>query len=174
MSQFWAMCLRCSCAATGLFALLLVAGCGGEIIGSEQPVRGADPRRRMRKTDRDELLLNQAAQCVISLPSAKEWFAQLGDDHQRDVVRKLAVMIRQASSTTDDVKNAIPEAELRETSTAAVLLSSGQLSVQLAKIVGLPSRQRAEGFILMVATFRVADTRRRGNSLPRTMHPLVA
>jgi hypothetical protein len=115
----------------------------------------------MTRTDRDELLLNQVAQCVISVQSAKEWFAQLDDDYQEMVLRKLAVMIQQASSTKDDVKNAIQLPEVRETGTAAVLLSRGRLLVQLAKVVGLPRRQRAEGFVPMVATFRVADTRRR-------------
>ncbi|WP_255431316.1 DUF5958 family protein [Streptacidiphilus sp. PB12-B1b] len=67
----------------------------------------------------------------------------------------------QARATVEDAPESIRSAGIRPTHTPAVLIARGQMSVQLAKVVGLPQDERVKAFRPLVALLGVADRRRR-------------
>jgi hypothetical protein len=112
-------------------------------------------------TIRDELLLNQVAQGVLTAGDGATWFQALQADCQREVLRWLANMATQAGARTEDAEPAIRTAGLKPTLTPCVLLTKEYLPVQLAKIVNLPAGESLKSFRLLMALFQIADARRR-------------
>nr|WP_254211977.1 DUF5958 family protein [Streptomyces sp. ADI95-16] len=82
-------------------------------------------------------------------------------ENQFEVLRDLCGHCMQARATEEDGPKSVRRAGLRPTYTPAVLITRGQLNVQLAKIINLPQDERVKAFRLLVALLGVADERRR-------------
>lgn len=108
----------------------------------------------------DELFLNHVAQGIVTSKAGEEWFSSLAVDGQQETLRWIANMSVQAGARTEDAGAAIKESGLKPTHTPCVLLSRDNLSVQLAKIVNLPSAEFLEAYKLLMPLFRIADSRR--------------
>ena len=109
----------------------------------------------------ERILLNQLAQGLVDLSEGDRWFAQLSDEKKRAVLREINFMIANAGLRNDDVPNAISKSKLKPTFTPCVVLKSGNVSVQLAKITSLPEAELFKAFRLLVALFGICDSRRR-------------
>ncbi|WP_069161725.1 DUF5958 family protein [Nocardia altamirensis] len=108
-----------------------------------------------------DTILNELAQELRPMSEGVGWFESLDDDEQFDVLRYLAEYCRQARATVDDGVESIRRSGIRPTHTPAVLITRGQLNVQLQKILELPHNERVKAFRLLVALLGVADERRR-------------
>ncbi|HTU93125.1 MAG TPA: DUF5958 family protein [Gemmataceae bacterium] len=109
----------------------------------------------------DELFLNQVAQAILAAKAGEEWFSALPIDRQQETLRWISNMSIQAGARMGDAPAAIQQSGLKPTHTPCVLLSRENLSVQLAKIVNLPPNEFLKAFKLLMALFRIADSRRR-------------
>ncbi|MFF3226916.1 DUF5958 family protein [Nocardia suismassiliense] len=108
-----------------------------------------------------EIVLNELAQALRPMPDGVEWFESLDVDQQLVVLRHAAEYCLQARATIDDAAESIRRSGIRPTHTPAVLITRGQLNVQLTKIIGLPEDERVKAFRLLIALLGVADERRR-------------
>jgi len=108
----------------------------------------------------DSITLNQIAQRTCRI-DGDEWFSTVSTQYKKDILRKLAHMIIESHPSGDIVQRAIIESGLKATITPCVLLSKGDIRLQLAKIVNLPSDEYARAFRLLISLFRLADNERR-------------
>lgn len=113
------------------------------------------------RTDELSLRLNRLAQGMRPPTEGIDWFEQLPDAAQLDVLRRLAECCFQARAQAEDGPESIRRAGIRPTHTPAVLITRGRLVVRLPKIIGLPPDERTKSFRLLVALPGVADDRRR-------------
>ncbi|NKC16808.1 MAG: hypothetical protein GKR94_32830 [Gammaproteobacteria bacterium] len=121
-----------------------------------------------------EIYLNQLAQGIKSVNKAVEWFVDLADNFQLDVLTKLAFFILQAGGLGRDVEEAIFLSGLRKTYTPCQLLLKAQrdepegnilLKQVLTKAINLPENERQKSFRLLLALFSIADKRKRSRGL---------
>ncbi|MDH6193106.1 hypothetical protein M2168_006224 [Streptomyces sp. CZ24] len=111
--------------------------------------------------DERTVMLNMLAQGLRPIEQGVEWFEDLPAENQFEVLRDLCGHCMQARATEGDGPESVRRAGLRPTYTPAVLITRGQLNVQLAKIINLPQDERVKAFRLLVALLGVADERRR-------------
>ncbi|MEU7242848.1 DUF5958 family protein [Streptomyces sparsogenes] len=112
-------------------------------------------------TERD-VLLNELAQGLRPMSEGIEWFDNLGQEEQSEVLRSLSQHCVQARAIAEDAAEGIRRAGLRPTHTPAVLISRGRIDEQLGKVAGLaPIDERRKAFRLLLAVLTIADTRRR-------------
>lgn len=109
---------------------------------------------------KDSITLNQIAQRTHRI-DGDEWFSNISTQYKKDILRKLSHMIIESHPSADIVQRAIRESGLKPTFTPCVLLSKGDIRLQLAKIVNLPSDEYARAFRLLISLFRLADNERR-------------
>ncbi len=109
----------------------------------------------------DQILLNRLAQCLVDISEGQRWFDGLGENKRRDVLRELNLMIANASPRPGDIPDAIADSGLKSTYTPCVLLRTGEIRTQLAKIVGLPENELVKAFRLLISLLGVCDSRRR-------------
>jgi Family of unknown function (DUF5958) len=108
-----------------------------------------------------DILLNQVAQGYRDASDAWLEIESLHEDEQRSAVRRAAALAQQAGMKDIDAVDAISRADVRPTRTSPVLLRSGRIDVQLAKIAALPGAELRDGFMLAVSLLSIADKRRR-------------
>jgi hypothetical protein len=113
----------------------------------------------------EQILLNQMAQDIIDSPTGEHWFISLGEGEKRAALRDLNFMIAQASPRNEDAPNAIAKSGLQATYTPCVLLKTGELRLQLAKIANLPENELLKAFRLLIALLGICDSRRRQEKL---------
>jgi hypothetical protein len=89
---------------------------------------------------------------------------RLGAPEHMAVLQKLGLFAVEAGATSSDAAAAVQRAHLKPTLTPCVLLNSGALKVQIAKVIGLPAAERGKSFRLLLALFEIADARRRSTS----------
>ncbi|MFF4322985.1 DUF5958 family protein [Streptomyces sp. NPDC001568] len=111
--------------------------------------------------DERTVMLNLLAQELRPIEQGVEWFEALPAETQFEVLGDLREYCTQAAATETDGPESVRRAALRPTHTPAVLITRGQLNVQLAKIINLPQDERVKSFRLLVALLGVADERRR-------------
>ncbi len=109
----------------------------------------------------EKILLNQIAQDVIDIEEGERWFLLLGETQRRAVLRELNFMIANAGPRNEDVPDAIAKSGLKKTFTPCVLLKTGEIRIQLAKIANLPEDELLKAFRLLIALLSVCDGRRR-------------
>jgi Family of unknown function (DUF5958) len=109
----------------------------------------------------EQILLNQLAQGLIDLSEGERWFRTLGEGEKRAVLQDLNFMIANSSPHAEDVAEAIRGSGLKPTYTPCVLLKTGDLRLQLAKLANLPENELAKAFRLLLTLFGVSDGRRR-------------
>lgn len=90
-----------------------------------------------------------------------EWFEAPPAQDQFEVLRDLGGHCIQARATVEDGPESVRLAGIGPTHTPAVLITRGQLTGQLAKIINLSQDERVRAFRLLVALLGVADKRRR-------------
>ncbi|MER6145872.1 DUF5958 family protein [Streptomyces sparsogenes] len=109
-----------------------------------------------------DVLLNELAQGLRPMSEGIEWFDNLGQEEQFEVLRSLSQHCIQARPVAEDAPESIQRAGLRPTHTPAVLISRGQIDEQLGRIAGLaPLDERRKAFRLLLAVLTIADARRR-------------
>jgi hypothetical protein len=108
-----------------------------------------------------DVYLNRLAQELDSERGGLQWFGQLADNEQREVLSRLWLFSAQAGARECDVDAAIARAKLKATFTPCVLLKGGRLKVQVAKVLNLPHVEYGKSFRLFLALFKIADERRR-------------
>ncbi|MFF0400072.1 DUF5958 family protein [Streptomyces sp. NPDC005248] len=109
-----------------------------------------------------DVLLNELAQGLCPMSEGIEWFDDLGPEGQSEVLLFLRHHCVQARTVAEDAETSVRRSGLRPTHTPAVLISRGQIDVQLGKIAGLkPVDERRKAFRLLIAVLSVADERRR-------------
>lgn len=108
-----------------------------------------------------EVVLNKVVQGYISTDDAISWFGVQDSVEMLDSLRVLTRMITQSRAENSDVGKAIVNSGLKPTFTPCVLLSSGSLNTQIAKLLQLPPNEYMKSFRLLVALQSIADTRRR-------------
>ncbi|MFE2146867.1 DUF5958 family protein [Streptomyces sp. NPDC059456] len=111
--------------------------------------------------DEHTVMLNMLAQDLRPIEQGVEWFEGLPAENQFEVLRELCGHCMQARATEEDGPKSVRRAGLRPTYTPAVLITRGQLNVQLEKIINLPQDERVKSFRLLVALLGVSDERRR-------------
>ncbi|XXX73574.1 DUF5958 family protein [Sorangium sp. So ce134] len=111
--------------------------------------------------DKHDDFLNRLAQGLITEEEGRLWFGGLVEGEQRDVLGKLWFFAAQAGAREGDVDNAIARAQLKPSFTPCVLLKTGRLKIQAAKVLGLPLAEYEKSFRLLSALFQIADERRR-------------
>lgn len=109
----------------------------------------------------EEIKLNKIAQGIIDIESGMNWFMESDSNTQLKLLRKLYYMILQAGAKEDDISQAISLSKLKRTFTPCVLLSKGNLKIQIPKIINLPVQEYLKSFKLLISLFSVADERRR-------------
>jgi hypothetical protein len=108
----------------------------------------------------EQILLNQLAQGLIDFLEGERWFSSLGEGEKRTALQELNFMIANANPRNEDVPTAIAKSGLKSTCTPCVLLTRGEVRIQLAKIVNLPEDELLKSFSLLVALLGVCDNRR--------------
>ena len=108
----------------------------------------------------EKILVNQIAQDVVDIEQGERWFASLGESERRDVLRELNFMIVNAGPRNEDIANAIARSGLTETFTPCVLLKTGEVRTQLARIANLPQNELLKAFRLLITLLSVTDGRR--------------
>ncbi|MFI7355946.1 DUF5958 family protein [Streptomyces avidinii] len=111
--------------------------------------------------DERTVMLNLLAQDLLPIEQGVEWFEVLPTEDRFEVLRELGGHCMQARATEEDGPESVRRAGLRPTHTPAVLITRGQLNVQLEKIINLPQDERVKSFRLLVALLGVSDERRR-------------
>ncbi|MFI0901578.1 DUF5958 family protein [Streptomyces sp. NPDC020983] len=128
--------------------------------------------------DERTVMLNELAQGLRPLGQGVEWFEALPPEGQFEVLRDLGGHCIQARTTVEDGPESVRLAGIRPTHTPAVLITRGQLTGQLTKIINLPQDERVKAFRLLVALLGVADKRRRerfcADGCTHAWHQLVA
>ncbi len=110
----------------------------------------------------DELILiHQLAQGLIDTDAGERWFVSLGTAEKTAALRDVNFMIANASPRREDIPKAIEKSGLKTTSTPCVLLRSGEVRTQIAKIANLPENELLKAFRLLLALLGVCDLRRR-------------
>ena len=105
--------------------------------------------------------LNQYAQGIKSIQDAKVWFSSIESNRQLEILRELSNLGLQAGARETDIPEAIINSGLKSTYTPCVLLSRKGMSIQLSKVLGLPTNEYLKSFLLLMALFSIADKRRR-------------
>jgi hypothetical protein len=108
-----------------------------------------------------EVFLNRLAQGLVPEEEGRLWFLELAVGEQCATLQTLWFLAAQAGARQDDVGDAIIRAKLKASLTPCVLLKSGDLKIQAAKVLGLPQSEYEKCFRLLLALFEIADERRR-------------
>lgn len=103
-----------------------------------------------------EVILNELAQGLRPVDEGVEWFEGLSEDDQRTVLHALVLFFGQARAREEDVPESITRSGIRPTRTPAVMLKKWRFGME-----ALPAYELTKSFRLLVALFRIADTRRR-------------
>lgn len=110
---------------------------------------------------KEEILINQITQDLLTVKEGQDWFKSLDSQHQQKVLQYLCFVISQAGATEEDVMQAIKNSGLRSTYTPCVLLQKGRLREQMGKLCDLPCNEYSKAFSLLLSLFALADKRRR-------------
>ncbi len=114
-----------------------------------------------------DLVINKAAQGIITKEEAIEWFRSLSPEDQSRAVNHVWYCTTQASPGRMEIDAAIVDSGLKRTYTPCVLLKRAEekgetLRSALSKIRSLePDYDRERAFILLLSLFTIADKRRR-------------
>ncbi|XLZ68563.1 DUF5958 family protein [Massilia sp. SR12] len=109
-----------------------------------------------------ELQLNRIAQGQVSDGDGYSWFESQLKEEQTHTLGVLARLCQQAHPLAMEVPQAIWHAGLKRSFTPCVLLESAiRPELALNKIIALPVVEYEKAFRLLIALFRIADTRRR-------------
>ncbi|MEV7296689.1 DUF5958 family protein [Streptomyces microflavus] len=111
--------------------------------------------------DERTVMLNELAQGLRPIGQGVDWFEALHADGQFEVLWDLGGHCIQARVTVEDGPESVRLAGIRPTHTPAVLITCGQLTGQLTKIIHLPQDECVKALRLLVALLGVADKRRR-------------
>lgn len=110
---------------------------------------------------RDEILINQYAQGLISECKIIDSFNQLSLLEKRKYLRKIVeYFIQQSKPTNDDIKSAIIMSTLRPTYTPCVMLRKGVATSNLLVIADLPENELEKVLRLFLALFKISYLRR--------------
>lgn len=90
-----------------------------------------------------------------------EWFMALPAETKQAILFRIVFLCLQAGATDQDAKNAIIASGLKKTYTPCILLSVGNIKMQLSKIVNLPESEWLKAYKLIMALMKIADDRRR-------------
>ncbi|MCX5079063.1 DUF5958 family protein [Streptomyces sp. NBC_00424] len=132
----------------------------GQRAGGHRPVARGQPQHSLRATRLPRL--GGPARPQPRPPGATSHQGRTaGLDDDSHCCGDLCGHCMQARATEEDGPESVRRAGLRPTYTPAVLITRGQLNVQLAKIINLPQDERVKSFRLLVALLGVADKRRR-------------
>ncbi|GAB6098008.1 hypothetical protein JCM14469_42620 [Desulfatiferula olefinivorans] len=112
---------------------------------------------------KESLFLNSLAQGIRPIREGTDWFETLSFEKQLEILREISVYAQQAGVRESDVQNAIYKSGLKSTYTPCILVSKGNLKVQLAKVLNLPKVEYIKVFILLLSLLSVADERRMNN-----------
>lgn len=126
-----------------------------------------------------DIYLNQLVQGAKPLAAGEQWFSELSDKAQVEILEKLAHFALQAGAGGADVDAAIARSGLRAGYTPCRVLvahtkdnqkASSALRVALSKMSTLPADERSKSFLLLIALFWVADQRRRERNFDPVNH----
>jgi hypothetical protein len=109
----------------------------------------------------DDILLNQLAQGIVGIAEGERWFRARDSPAQLAALRQLSYFITNASPRKEDAESAVARSGLKFSYTPCVLLKSGEIRMQLTRILQLPENERERTFRLLVALLAVCDERRR-------------
>lgn len=108
-----------------------------------------------------ERIINEVAQGLLGWDEGVSWFSSLEQAEQKAVLRELVRYAMQAHATAEDGRQGVLRSGVKSTVTPAVLIVREPLLEQMGKIINLPVAEYVKAFRVLLATFVVADTRRR-------------
>ncbi|WP_220451579.1 DUF5958 family protein [Streptomyces cadmiisoli] len=108
-----------------------------------------------------ERIINEFAQGLRSLEDAVAWFSSLEQVDQKAVLHEVVRYVIQAHATVNDAREGLLRSGVKPTMTPAVLIVREPILEQMGKIINLPPGEYVKSWRVLLATFAVADTRRR-------------
>lgn len=113
----------------------------------------------MRK---EEILLNKLAQDQIPLQEGIKWYDALPENEQKEVLNLVAFYVSQAFTSAESIQKGIELSCIEPTMTPVGIFQNNNLGTALNKISQLPMAEWRKAFMVLLAIFKVADTKRRG------------
>ena len=108
----------------------------------------------------DMIFLNQMSQKDSDRNTEQEWFLRQSPSRQVALTEWLAQMISQAGGTKSDAEAATQNVAVKASLTPCVLLTTGELRLQLKRVSKLNHPDFSIAFCLMLEIFRSANSRR--------------
>ncbi|WP_369123200.1 DUF5958 family protein [Streptomyces triticisoli] len=108
-----------------------------------------------------ERIINEVAQGLRDMETAVSWFSSLEQVEREAVLLELVRYSMQAHATADDGREGVSRSGVKPTATPAVLIVREPVLESRGTIAGLPPAEHVKAFRVLLATFAVADTRRR-------------
>ncbi|WP_328957827.1 DUF5958 family protein [Kitasatospora purpeofusca] len=105
-----------------------------------------------------ERVVNEVAQGLRTLEDGTAWFSLLSQAERKAVLQEVASYAMQAHITAADGSAGVARSGVKPTANASVMICMDPPRYGFA---GLPAEEHINAFRVLVATFSVADTRRR-------------
>jgi hypothetical protein len=112
-------------------------------------------------TINDQIFVNQLAQGLADLQSGRDWFLSHSESGKRAILLDVNFMIANTGPRIEEIVAAIEKSRLKPGATSCVMLGSGEVRTQMAKLTALPERDLTDAFTLLVSLLGVSDARRR-------------